>query len=51
MQKNYVYDISKKQGKNFDKGFKSELTPKEMLRLSIFGEKYMTDCTKEFPRD
>ena len=51
MQRNYVYDISEKQGKNFDKGFKPELTPKQMLRLGIFGGKYMTDCTKEFPCD
>ena len=51
MQRNYVYDISEKQGKNFDKDFKPELTPKEMLALGIFGGKYMTDCKEEFPRD
>jgi len=51
MQKNYVYEISEKQGKNFDKDFKPELTPKEMLTLGVFGGKYMTDCKEEFPRD
>jgi len=51
MQRNYVYGVSEKQGKNFDQDFRPELTPKEMLRLGIFGGKYMTDCTKEFPRD
>jgi len=51
MQKNYVYEISEKQGKNFDKNFKPELTPKEMLTLGVFGGKYMTDCKEEFPRD
>lgn len=51
MQTKYVYDISEKSGKNFDQNFKPELTPKEMLELGIFGGKYMTDCTEEFPRD
>ena len=51
MQRNYVYEISEKQGKNFDKDFKPELTPKEMLALGVFGGKYMTDCKEEFPRD
>ncbi|MCR4327001.1 MAG: hypothetical protein NUV46_00270 [Nanoarchaeota archaeon] len=49
MQKNYVYFLTELVGKNFDPEFKPELTPKEMLELGVFGGKYMTDCTKEFP--
>jgi len=51
MQRNYLYEISEKEGKNFDKDFRPELTPKEMLTLGVFGGKYMTDCKEEFPRD
>jgi len=49
MQKNYVYYLTEPIGKNFDKEFKPELTPKQMLELGVFGGKYMTDCKKEFP--
>lgn len=51
MQSNYVYYLSEPVGKNFDSEFKSELSPKEMLRLGIFGGVYMRDCVNEFPRD
>ncbi len=51
MQKNYRYTRTEQPGKNFDPRFKPQLTPKEMLRLGIFGGKYMTDCQKEFPAD
>lgn len=51
MQKNYIYELSKPIGKNFDPLFKPQLTPKEMLEMGVFGGKYMTDCTKEFPKD
>jgi hypothetical protein len=38
-------------GKNFDPAFAPELTPKQMLTMGVFGGKYMTDCTEEFPED
>jgi hypothetical protein len=50
MQKNYVYFLTEPIGRNFHPDFKPELTPKEMLKLGVFGGKYMTDCTKEFPK-
>lgn len=51
MQKGYKYYITEPIGKNFDPDFKPELTPKQMLRMGIFGGKYMTDCANEFPKD
>lgn len=51
MQKNYRYELSEPEGKNFDKDFKPDLTPKQMLALGVFGGKYMTDCKKEFPKE
>lgn len=51
MQKNYRYEITEPEGKNFATDFKPQLTPKEMLELGVFGGKYMTDCTKEFPKN
>lgn len=50
MQQNYRYLLTEQPGKNFDSEFKPELNPSEMLRLGIFGGKYMTDCKDEFPQ-
>jgi len=50
MQKGYRYELIEPIGRNFDPEFRPELTPAEMLRLGVFGGKYMTDCRKEFPR-
>lgn len=51
IQHNYEYVIFEPVGKHFDPDFKPELTPKEMLKLGVFGGWYLNDCTKEFPRD
>lgn len=51
MQKNYRYELTEAVGKHFHPEFKPELTPKQMLKLGVFGGKYMTDCRKEFPED
>ena len=49
MQCGYVYFRTEPIGKNFAPGFTPQLTPKQMLRLGVFGGKYMTDCAAEFP--
>ena len=51
MQQRYTYYLTEPMGKNFDPRFRPQLTPKQMLRLGVFGGKYMTDCTDEFPAD
>lgn len=50
MQSNYHYKLTEPVGKNFDLEFKPELTPEQMLKMGVFGGKYMTDCQKEFPK-
>ena len=49
MQRGYVYHRTQPVGRNFHPLFKPELTPPQMLRLGVFGGKYMTDCRAEFP--
>ena len=44
MQRGYVYFRTEPVGRNFAPGFTPELTPPQMLRLGVFGGKYMTDC-------
>ena len=51
MQRGYVYFLSEQIGNNFHSEFRPELSPKEMLELGVFGGKYMSDCTAEFPLD
>ncbi len=50
MQENYEYFLTEKVGENFDKNFKPDLTPQEMLELGVFGGVYMRDCESEFPK-
>lgn len=51
MQTDYVYQLTEPPGENFHPDFRPQLTPKELLALGVFGGKYMTDCTGEFPAD
>jgi hypothetical protein len=51
MQKRYKYELTEPIGKNFDKAFNPELSPKEMLKLGVFGGRYIRDCKKEYPKD
>ena len=50
MQEGYRYTLTKPVGKDFDREFKPDLTPQQMLEMGVFGGKYMTDCQAEFPK-
>ena len=49
MQQGYEYELTAPIGREFAPGFTPDLTPAEMLRLGVFGGRYMTDCRDEFP--
>lgn len=49
MQWGHEYVRVVQPGCGFDVGFEPDLTPAEMLRLGVFGGRYMTDCVEEFP--
>ena len=49
MQRGYVYALTERPGRNFHPGFRPQLTPAQMLKLGVFGGKYMTDCAAEYP--
>ena len=49
MQEGYTYLLTEPPGKAFHPDFRPELTPAQLLRLGVFGGKYMTDCAAEFP--
>ena len=50
MQRGYVYYRTEPVGRNFAPMFTPDLTPAQMLRLGVFGGKYLTDCRREFPK-
>ena len=50
MQQGYAYWRTEPVGRLFDPAFTPDLTPRQMLRLGVFGGKYMADCPEEFPR-
>jgi hypothetical protein len=49
MQAGYQYLRIEEPGRNYHAGFHPELRPDELLELGVFGGKYMTDCSAEFP--
>jgi hypothetical protein len=49
LQQGYCYRLTEPAGKNFAPHFQPDLTPKQMLRMGVFGGKYLTDCREEFP--
>jgi len=49
MQTGYRYRLTEPAGRNFHPEFRPQLTPRQMLELGVFGGKYMTDCSAEFP--
>jgi hypothetical protein len=50
MQEGYRYARTARAGRDFDPQFTPDLTPPEMLRLGVFGGRYMTDGRGEFPK-
>ncbi len=50
-QKKYRYSRTEPEGKNFDPMFRPDLTPKQMLRLGIFGGAYFIGVKNMIPTD
>lgn len=50
-QSNYKYVLTEKEGENFDNEFRPDLTPKQMLKLGIFGGNYFEGYISEYPKD
>jgi hypothetical protein len=51
MQRGYRYVLSELIGTNFAQEFQTGLDPEQMLKLGVFGGKYMTDAMNEFLSD
>ena len=50
-QKKYRYRLSVPAGKRFDAGFKPDLTPKQMLKIGVFGGAYFDGVRGLVPSD
>lgn len=50
-QKNYKYVLSSPVGKDFDPEFKPDLSPKQMLKLGVFGGAYFIGVKNLIPKD
>jgi len=50
-QKRYTYFLTEKPGKNFHKEFKPDLTPKQMLKIGVFGGAYFIGVNNLIPED
>lgn len=50
-QSGYTYELVASAGQDFDKEFKPELTPKQMLELGVFGGEYFADRPQDLPDD
>lgn len=50
-QKKYIYTLTEPVGKNFDPEFKPDLTPKDMLKLGVFGGAYFIGVDGLVPAD
>ena len=51
MENSYSYTLSENPGGNFSPEFQPYFTPAQMLRLGVFGGKYLNDCLTEFPAE
>ncbi|MEI7683323.1 MAG: hypothetical protein WCJ24_03435 [Candidatus Saccharibacteria bacterium] len=50
-QTGYTYTLTEPIGKNFSDDFSPQLTPKQMLKLGVFGGNYFKQRPDEFPKD
>jgi len=50
-QKNYHYTLTEPEGKNFDPRFRPDITPRQMLKIGIFGGAYFIGVEKGIPKD
>jgi len=51
MENSYRYTLSENPGANFSPEFQPYFTPAQMLRLGVFGGKYLNDGLTEFPAE